>query len=369
MSGTFIPWQTGVRTLPRALLWTRFWLLFARAKSNPGGAAARKLLMPPHAAEETGTVVAHVRQLDLAARRDAFFGHAIGSLVGRDAVALGDLEDAADIVVDRAHHAHRALAVVAVDLERYVHHAAGVDRVVRRVQDATLVEFIADRVGGKLVVRRAADDLRFQARQRFFVHRAAKRARGINVGVDVVDFVQANRGAAEFVDRALDQFRVDVGDEDLGALFAQQLDEFHADVAGALHGEAALADVFFAVFGVQRGHQALQRAIGGEWRRIARDAVHLVHAGDEFGFAEHPFHVVDVDADVLGGDVAAVERIDETTERTEQSLGLVLGRIADDHRLAAADVQAGYRVLVSHSARQAQHVVQRFLLALVRPHA
>src|SRR5690606_14412949 len=41
----------------------------------------------------------------------------------------------------------------------------------------------------------------------------------------------------------------------------------------------------------------------------------------------------------------------------------------DDHRLAAADVQAGDRVLVGHAARQAQDVVQRLLLGLVRPHA
>jgi hypothetical protein len=77
--------------------------------------------------------------------------------------------------------------------------------------------------------------------------------------------------------------------------------------------------------------------------------MHLVHAGDELGLAEHVFHVVDVDADVLGGDVAAAQRLDELAERTEQRLGLVGGRIADDHGLAAADVQARDRVLVGHS--------------------
>ncbi len=105
-------------------------------------------------------------------------------------------------------------------------------------------------------------------------------------------------------------------------------------------GVAVLADVFVAELDLQRGHEALQGAVGGERRGIAGAAVDLVHAGDELGLAEHVFHVVDVDADVLGGDVAAAERIDEAAEGAEQRLGLVLGRIADDDRLAAAEVQA-----------------------------
>src|SRR5579885_337517 len=325
--------------------------------------------VPAHAAKEARAVVAHVRQLELADRDDALLGHAVGGLVGRDAVALGDLNDAADVVVDRAHHAHGALAVVAVDLERDVHHAAGIDRVIRRVEDAAFFHLVADGVGGELIVRRAADDLALQARQRGFVDRAAERTGAVDVGVDVVDLVGADRRAAVFVDGAPHQVGVDVGDEHLGAVFAQQLDEFHADVAGALHRVAVLADVLAAEPRVERRHQALHRAVGGERRGIARTAVHLVHAGDEFGLAEHPLHVVDVDADVFGGDVAAVERIDETTERAEQRLGFVLGRIADDHRLAAAQVQAGDGVLVGHAAGQAQHVVDRLGFALVRPHA
>ena len=97
--------------------------------------------------------------------------------------------------------------------------------------------------------------------------------------------------------------------------------------------------------------------------------MHLVHAGDVVGLLEHVFHVVDVDANVLGRDVAAAQRIDETAEGAEQALGLVAGRIADDHALAAAQVQASHRGLVGHAAGQAQHVVQRFLLRLVWPHA
>src|SRR6185312_13513233 len=99
----------------------------------------------------------------------------------------------------RPHHAHRALAVVAVDLQRHVHHAAGIHRVIRCVQHAALLQLVADRVGGQLVVGRAADDLRLDAVDRLLVDGAAQRAGAVHVGVDVVDLVQAHGLAAQLV--------------------------------------------------------------------------------------------------------------------------------------------------------------------------
>src|SRR5699024_8146883 len=116
------------------------------------------LLLAAHAASKMRGA-AHVGQLDLADGADALLGHAVGGFPGRDAVALGDLKDAAQVVVDGAHHAHGALAVVAVDFQRHVHHAAGIDGVVRRIQHAATGQLVADLVGGQLVVGRAADDL------------------------------------------------------------------------------------------------------------------------------------------------------------------------------------------------------------------
>ena len=94
----------------------------------------------------------------------------------------------------------------------------------------------------------------------------------------------------------------------------------------------------------------MQGAERGERRGVTRAAMHLMHAGDKRGFTEHPFHVVDIDADILSGDVAAIQGIDKTTEGTEQGLGLVLGRIANDDGLAAAEVEAGHRILVGHAS-------------------
>src|SRR5699024_2218884 len=143
------------------------------------------------------------------------FGHAVGGLPGGNTVALGDLEDLGDVVVDRAGHALGALAVVAFELDRDVHQAAGVDRIVGRVDDAATVELVAGFVVGELVVCRAAHGLELEARDGLFVDDAAQRGRCEHVGVDVVDIVNPDRLAAQLHGR-LNRLVVDVGNEDLG---------------------------------------------------------------------------------------------------------------------------------------------------------
>src|SRR5690606_30649843 len=184
---------------------------------------------------------------------DALFGHAIGGLVGRDAVAVGDLEDLADVVVDATHHAHGALAVVAVELDADVHQAAGIHGVVRRVDQPAAGQLVADLVGSQLVVGGTADHLGLDPVQGALVDRAAQRAGAVDVDVAVVDVIEAHGFAAVFVDAALHGFLVDVGDEHLGTGIAQQLHILEADMAHALHGVAVLANVLVAVLLVQRG--------------------------------------------------------------------------------------------------------------------
>ncbi len=103
------------------------------------------------------------------------------------------------------------------------------------------------------------------------------------------------------------QLLVEVGHVQLGAAFLEQLDVLHADVAQALHRVAVLADFLVAELAVERGHQRLQRAVGGEGGRIARAAVHLVHADHVLGLPVHVLHVTHVGAHVLGGDVAPAQ--------------------------------------------------------------
>ena len=74
-------------------------------------------------------------------------------------------------------------------------------------------------------------------------------------------------------------------------------------------------------------------------------------------------------ADVGGGQVAASQGVDEAAVGTHQRLGLLGMRVADDDRLAAAEVESSGRRFVGHSLREAQGVGEGVGLALVGPHA
>ena len=76
-----------------------------------------------------------------------------------------------------------------------------------------------------------------------------------------------------------------------------------------------------------------------------------------------------VGADVAGGEVAPAERLDEPAVGAQQRLGLVRAGVADDHRLAAAEVQPGEAVLVRHGPRQPQRVGDGVVLGGVRVEA
>src|SRR5690625_3262728 len=312
--------------------------------------------------------LAHVRQLELANHGDALLGHAIGGLPRGNAVTIGNFEDLGHVVENRARHAPGPFAVVAFQLNGHVHQPAGVDGIVGRVENAASFQLIAAFVGGQLVVGRAAHNLELEAGNGVFVDDGAQGRGREYIGLDVVDVFNTDGFTAQ-LDGRIDGVFVDVGDKHLGIFGAQQLDELHADMPGALHRVGILADAFIAELFLQAGANALQNPIGGEGGRVARSAVHLVNTHHVAGFLEDIFHVVDVDADILGGDVAAVERFNELAHGAEQRFGLVLTGVADDDGLAAAQVEAGYGRLVGHALGQAQNVFQRFLLAGIGPHA
>ncbi len=77
----------------------------------------------------------------------------------------------------------------------------------------------------------------------------------------------------------------------------------------------------------------------------------------------------DLGADILGRDIPAAERIHEAAVRAEELRRLVGRGIADDHGLAAAQVEARRGRLVGHVAGEPQHVGNRLVLGCERPHA
>ena len=104
---------------------------------------------------------------------------------------------------------------------------------------------------------------------------------------------------------------------------------------------------------------------GGVGRGIARAAMRGIDAGDVAGHAADHLHVLDRGAAVLGGDVVAAQVVDELTERAEQRGAIEAALGLDQHRLAAAVVEAGQGGLVGHAAGQPQRVDERVALAVV----
>src|SRR5690606_13783970 len=89
-------------------------------------------------------------------------------------------------------------------------------------------------------------------------------------------------------------------------------------------------------------------------------------AGDVVALPGDDVHVLAVGPDVTGGDVAPAQRLHEPAVGAQQRLGLVRGRIADEHGLAAAVVEPGEGVLVGHGAGEVEHVGEGLLLGGVR---
>ena len=103
---------------------------------------------------------------------------------------------------------------------------------------------------------------------------------------------------------------------------------------------------------------ALEDAVCREQRGVARPPVLGRAPRGPPGLLSDDVHVGDVGAHVAGRDVTPTQGLDEPAVGPQQLGCLVGGGVADDHRLAAAVVQTGERVLARHGAREPQHVGQ-----------
>ncbi len=91
--------------------------------------------------------------------------------------------------------------------------------------------------------------------------------------------------------------------------------------------------------------------------------------GDVVGFELDVLHVGRTGADVLRGDVAAAQRLDEAAVSPEQRLPVAPLVVADDDRLAAAEVDSCDGRLVRHSPREPERVGDGLVRTLVLPEA
>src|SRR5215218_2906435 len=122
--------------------------------------------------------------------------------VGRDAVAFGDGDDAADPVF-YAHDARgRAAFVVALQLVGHVDKAAGVYDIVRGVEYAAFGETLAVARLAEHVVGAPCDDAAAQLRYGLIVEDGTEGARGEDVARDGQDLIWLDRLGAELLDHA-----------------------------------------------------------------------------------------------------------------------------------------------------------------------
>ena len=221
----------------------------------------------------------------------------------------------------------------------------------------------------QLVVRRAGDHRALEAGQGVVVHRGTQGAGGIDVHVQVVHLVRPHDGDRMKRGDGGQPILVDVGEEHLCTLLHQVADQRGAHVACSLHAHLAAVQAV-GTEGLLRGRlHATVHAIGGHGAGIAAAAHFLGQTGHMHRLLADVHHLGCAHAHVLGGDVAAVQAVHETPETAEHGLGLVGAAVADDHRLAPAQVQPGERALVGHAAAQPQHIVQCVAFGGVGPHA
>ena len=103
-------------------------------------------------------------------------------------------------------------------------------------------------------------------------------------------------------------------------------------------------------------------------RRIAAGALpFLRQTRDVLRLLANDAHVVDRDADVLGGDVGAVQALNVPAELAEllRGSGPIVG--GENDGFAAAEREAGNRILIGHSPGEAKHVGQRVRARRVLP--
>ena len=94
--------------------------------------------------------------------------------------------------------------------------AAGIDDEIRRIQNAAGATSSADFRTGQLVVGGTGNDTRLQTRQGIEVERGTEGARGIDIGRDIVDFIDMYHARLQFLLGARHRGGIDIGNDQLG---------------------------------------------------------------------------------------------------------------------------------------------------------
>jgi hypothetical protein len=291
---------------------------------------------------------------------------AIGGLEGRDARLVGSGDHRAARVLDPRDERRYHVGGRTTNLRGDVDEAAGVGGVVGEVEDSALCKPMCIGGLGELVVRRPHDGGTPELRHRRRREDPPERARREHVALHRVDLVGRGDSYSELLCHRGRGARVCIGHRHAHAVDREPLDQLRADLADAHHRNVQALERSGPVAPLDRSAHRCEDTGGSGTARRTESAPHRRAARDERCLRPHHVDVGRSEADVFGGDVPAAEAVDEPSEHAEQRLGSV-GGVADDHRLAAAEVEPRQRRLVGHRPGQLQDIGQGLRLGAVGP--
>src|SRR5690606_28352276 len=166
-------------------------------------------------------------------------------------------------------------------------------------------------------------------------------ARREDLRLDAIDLVRRNGAGAQLVDHVLHALRVDVGDDELRTDLVQIAAQVAADVTEPLYCDGDTLEVVRAELVPRGGLDAAEHTPRRDRRRIAETAG---QAGDVARLHLNVAPVLDARAHVLGGDVAAAQRLDDSAV------------CAEDPPALRRAIVTGDASRLRHAAREAEHV-------------
>ena len=166
---------------------------------------------------------------------ETFFGHQVGDKVGRLPLARGAGKNIEQGHVDPHQQLVQMLVVEALPFAGDIDDAAGIDDIVRSIEDAALQQLQAVAFLGKLVIGRTGDDAGFKSRNGLVVEDRAKSARGKHIDRLNENVRAGDSGGTQIFHCGLHLFGVDITDPEFGSGRNQMLGEPIANVAQPLY--------------------------------------------------------------------------------------------------------------------------------------
>jgi TamB, inner membrane protein subunit of TAM complex len=282
----------------------------------------------------------------------------IGHHIGGKAAGIGLGKQRRQARTDGVHlriHLIQADLFAVIAGQIFGHHrndAPGVDDIIGRIKNAARRQPGAVFGRRQLIVGGSGNHRHIQRGDAGFVQDRTQRVGAEHIGLRRHDGSHVDMGCAQLGGQSGSAGGIDIGNRQPGTFGRQRPRQGTAHTANTLDGDVQIGNFVGAQLVANSGLQPNQRAARRKRPWVAAHfAFRHRQAGDMRRTAGDDLHVMVAHAHILGGDIAAAQRLDDFAKDIEQRFGL--GRASNHHRFAAAGLQARHGVLVTHSARQA----------------